>query len=86
MSDFEGMQGKNDYSITVYLGGEKRLFTLYVHSITYYSYWLKTKGINWDYLLVYVRRTRKILCYYKYGDSLDRFPNFKERGRTKSGW
>lgn len=86
MSRYNGLKGKNDYSVTVFQGSTKRLFTEYVHSIIYYHYWLKKQSISYDYLLVYVRRTREVLCYYKNGDSLDAFPDFHQRGRIKTGW
>lgn len=86
MSNHVGFHGKNDYSVTVYLNHEKRLFSEYVHSIISYHYWLKKQSINYDYLLVYVRRTREVLCYYQNGDNLDAFPDFEKRGRTKNGW
>lgn len=86
MNIYEGLKDKNDYSVTVFLGREKRLFTEYVHSIYSYSHWLKKQSITWDYLLVYVRRTRKILCYYKNGDFLHSNPDFQIRGRIKTGW
>lgn len=81
-----GFSNKNDYSVQVYLNNEKRLFTEYVHSIYAYTHWLKKQSISWDYLLVYVRRTRAVLCYYKNGDYIDSKPNFNTRGRTKQGW
>jgi hypothetical protein len=77
---------KNDYSVTVFQDGEKRLFTEYVHTIYSYSSWLQKQSIEWDYLLVYVRRSRKVLCFYKKGDFLDPFPNYNTRGRIKQGW
>lgn len=83
---YEGLKDKNDYSVTVFLNGEKRLFTEYVHSIYSYSEWLKRQSIQWDYILVYVRRTRAILCYYKNGDYLHSKPDFGTRGRVKAGW
>ncbi|KRD10504.1 hypothetical protein ASE21_12460 [Flavobacterium sp. Root901] len=83
MSEFNN---KNDYSVQVYLNNEKRLFTEYVHSIYAYTQWLNKQGISWDYILVYVRRTRAVLCYYKNGDFIDSKPNFTTRGRTKQGW
>jgi hypothetical protein len=82
----EGLKDKNDYSITVYQGTHKRLFQEYVQNIYTYSLWLKKQGIQWDYLLVYVRRTRQILCYYKNGDHLHGYPNFEVRGRIKENW
>jgi hypothetical protein len=86
MSSYEGLKGKNDYSVTVYVNGEKRLFTEYVHSIVSYYYWLKKNSIQWDYILIYVRRTRAILCFYKNGDHLHAFPDFEIKGRIKQGW
>lgn len=83
MSEFNN---KNDYSVQVYLNNEKRLFTEYVHSIYAYTQWLNKQGIIWDYILVYVRRTRAVLCYYKNGDFIDSKPNFITRGRIKQGW
>lgn len=83
---YEGLKGDNDYSITLYVGKQKRLFTEYVHSIYSYSLWLKKQSISWDYMLVYVRRSRKVLCYYKNGDYLHSFPDFQIRGRIKQGW
>lgn len=77
---------KNDYSVTVFQNGEKRLFTEYVHSIYAYSQWLQKQSIDWDYILVYVRRSRNILCYYQNGDFLDSYPNYNQRGRIKQGW
>jgi hypothetical protein len=77
---------KNDYSVFVFLNGEKRLFTEYVHNIYTYSQWLQKQNIIWDYLLVYIRRNRQILCYYKNGDFLDMHPSFENRGRVKQGW
>lgn len=77
---------KNDYSITVFLNGEKRLFTQYVHSIYSYTQWLQKQSIEWDYILVYVRRSRVVLCYYERNDFIHPFPNFQLRGRTKQGW
>lgn len=82
----EDFKKKNDYSVTVFLNKEKRLFTEYVHSIYAYSQWLDKQTIDWDYLLVYVRRTRAILCYYKKGDFLDSYPTYQSRGRVKAGW
>ena len=83
MDDFKN---KNDYSVTVFKDREKRLFTEYVHSIYSYTHWLQKQGIQWDYILVYVRRTRQVLCYYEYGDYIDNKPNFRIRGRVKNGW
>lgn len=83
---YEGLKDKNDYSVTVYLQGRKRLFTEYVHTIYSYTQWLHKKGVEWDYILVYVRRTRKVLCYYKNGDYLHSKPDFSIRGRIKQGW
>ena len=83
MSEFKN---KNDYSVTVYYNQEKRLFTEYVNSIYQYTEWLKKQSIQWEYILVYVRRSRAILCYYKNGDFIDSKPNFSTRGRIKSGW
>ncbi|PWA08976.1 hypothetical protein [Flavobacterium laiguense] len=77
---------KNDYSVTVFLNGEKRLFTEYVHTIYNYSQWLQKQSIAWDYLLVYVRRNRQILCFYENGDFLHAYPTFENRGRVKQGW
>lgn len=77
---------KNDYSVTVFHGGEKRLFTEYVHNIYTYSLWLHKQSIEWDYILVYVRRSRNILCYYQKGDFLDGFPNYNTKGRVKPNW
>ena len=77
---------KNDYSVTVFENGEKRLFTEYVHSIYAYSQWLQKQSITWDYILIYVRRSRNILCYYQNGDFLDPYPNYQSRGRVKQGW
>lgn len=82
----EDFKNKNDYSVTVYHNNEKRLFTEYVHSIYQYTHWLKRQSVQWDYILVYVRRTRAVLCYYKFGDFIDAKPNFSTRGRTKTGW
>jgi hypothetical protein len=86
MNIFEGLKGKNDYSVTVYQGNNKRLFTEYVHSIYAYSQWLNKQSIQWDYIIVHVRRTRKILCYYKFGDFLHSAPDFEIKGRTKNNW
>ena len=83
MSEFKN---KNDYSVTVYHNQEKRLFAEYVNSVYKYTEWLKTKSIQWDYILVYVRRSRAVLCYYKNGDFIDSKPNFSTRGRIKQGW
>lgn len=77
---------KNDYSIQVYTNREKRVFTEYVHSIYAYTQWLNKKGILWDYILVYVRRSRNILCYYKNGDFIHSKPNYSMRGRIKQNW
>lgn len=74
---------KNDYSITVYNGKDKRLFTEYVHNVFKYSQWLETKSIQWTYLLVYVRRSRAILCYYKNGDFIHAKPTPERCGRIK---
>jgi hypothetical protein len=82
----EEFKNKNDYSVQVYLNSEKRLFTEYVHSIYAYTQWLNKQGVFWDYLLVYVRRSRAVLCYYKNGDFIDSKPNFSRRGRIKQGW
>lgn len=82
----EEFKNKNDYSVQVYLNNEKRLFTEYVHSIYAYTQWLNKQGVFWDYLLVYVRRSRAVLCYYKNGDFIDSKPNFSRRGRIKQGW
>ena len=83
MSEFKN---KNDYSVTVYHNKEKRLFTEYVHSVYAYTQWLDNKAVPWDYILVYVRRSRAVLCYYKKGDFVDSKPNFSTRGRIKQGW
>ena len=83
MSEFKN---KNDYSVTVFLNNEKRLFSEYVNSVFSYTQWLQKQSIAWDYILVYVRRSRAILCYYKNGDFIDSKPNFTVRGRTKQGW
>lgn len=77
---------KNDYSVQVYNNREKRLFTEYVHSLYAYTQWLQKKGIEWDYILIYVRRSRNILCYYKNGDFIHSKPNYGLRGRIKDGW
>ncbi|WP_281638414.1 hypothetical protein [Flavobacterium marginilacus] len=82
----EDFKKKNDYSVTVYLNKEKRLFTEFVHSVYNYTKWLEQKSIEWDYILIYVRRSRQVLCYYKKGDLIDMFPNFTTRGRVKTGW
>lgn len=79
-------KNKNDYSVTVFLDGKKRLFTEYVHSIYAYTHWLQNQSITWDYILVYVRRSRAVLCYYQNGDFIDSKPNYNKRGRTKEGW
>ncbi|POS01579.1 hypothetical protein Q361_10939 [Flavobacterium croceum DSM 17960] len=83
MSDFKN---KNDYSVTVFKDREKRLFTEYVHSIYAYVTWLKNQKIDWDYILVYVRRSRLPLCYYQNGDFIDSKPNYQTRGRVKPNW
>lgn len=83
MSEFKN---KNDYSVTVYLNSEKRLFQEFVHSPYALTQWLAKKAIQWDYILVYVRRSRAVLCYYKNGDFIDSKPNFITRGRIKQGW
>ena len=83
MSDFKN---KNDYSVTVFLNNEKRLFSEYVNSVFSYTQWLDKQSINWDYILIYVRRSRAVLCYYRKGDFIDSKPNFVTRGRTKQGW
>jgi hypothetical protein len=80
------LKNKNDYSVQVYFNRNKRLFTEYVHSLYQYVQWLQKKGIQWDYILVYVRRSRNILCYYKNGDFIHSKPNYNIRGRTKQGW
>ncbi|GIZ08478.1 hypothetical protein FUMI01_12050 [Flavobacterium sp. UMI-01] len=77
---------KNDYSVTVYLNGQKRLFTEYVHSIYSYTQWLQKQSIEWDFILIYVRRSRKVLCYYEKNDFIDPFPNYSNRGRIKENW
>lgn len=79
-------KNKNDYSVTVYNDGEKRLFTEYVHSIYAYTQWLHKQSITWDYILVFVRRSRNILCYYRNGDFIDSKPNYLKRGRIKQNW
>jgi len=83
MSEFKN---KNDYSVTVFLNKEKRLFSEYVNSVFSYTQWLDKQAITWDYILVYVRRSRAVLCYYRNGDFIDSKPNFTTRGRTKQGW
>lgn len=83
MSEFKN---KNDYSITVYWNNQKRLFQEFVHSPYAFTQWLEKQSIQWDYILVYVRRTRAVLCYYKNGDFIDSKPNFTTRGRIKQGW
>jgi hypothetical protein len=83
MSDFKR---KNDYSVTVFFNGEKRLFTEYVHNMFNYKKWLIMKGISFDYLLVYVRRSRVPLCYYSFEDFIEPFPDFSRRGQFKKGW
>ncbi|SHL70276.1 hypothetical protein SAMN05444366_1266 [Flavobacterium saccharophilum] len=83
MSEFKN---KNDYSVTVYLNSEKRLFQEFVHSPYIFTQWLAKQAIQWDYILVYVRRSRAVLCYYKNGDFIDSKPNFTIRGRIKQGW
>ncbi|MBZ4040984.1 hypothetical protein [Flavobacterium hibisci] len=82
----DAFKNKNDYSVTVYYNNQKRLFTEYVNSVYQYTDWLKKQSITWDYILVYVRRTREVLCYYKNGDFIDSKPNFTTRGRIKQGW
>lgn len=82
----EDFKNKNDYSVTVYHNQEKRLFSEYVHSLYAYTQWLNKQSITWDYIFVYVRRTRAVLCYYKNGDFIDSKPNFTKRGRIKTGW
>ena len=80
------LKGKNDYSVYVYKDGYKRLFTEYVHSIYKYVQWLKVKGIDWDYVLVFCRRDRQIICYYKNGYFIDNYPDELKHGRRKSNW
>lgn len=80
------LKGKNDYSCTVYLGGQKRLFTEFVQDIYKYAQWLKRNAIDWDYILVFCRRDRQIICYYKNGDYLDPFPDELKHGRRKPNW
>ncbi|OCB78816.1 hypothetical protein [Flavobacterium crassostreae] len=84
--NYEGLKGKNDYSVTVFFDGKKRLFTEYVHNIYSYTQWLKKQSIEWNYILVYIRRTRGVLCYYKNGDFLHKFPDYEIKGRVKQGW
>lgn len=83
MTEFKN---KNDYSITVYHNNQKVLFTEYVHSVYTYVNWLKKCSVQWSYILVYVRRTRQILCYYKNGDYIHNKPTFASRGNIKNGW
>lgn len=82
----DAFKNKNDYSVTVYFNNEKVLFTEYVQSIYTYVNWLKKSNINWSYILVYVRRTRQVLCYYKNGDFIHNKPTFRSRGNIKNGW
>lgn len=82
----EEFKNKNDYSVQVYFNRNKRLFTEYVHSLYSYVQWLHKNGVEWDFILVYVRRTRNVLCYYKNGDFIDSKPNYNRRGRIKQGW
>lgn len=79
-------KNKNDYSVQVYFNRNKRLFTEYVHSIYSYSQWLQNQGIEWDYILIYVRRSRNVLCYYKKGEYIHSKPNYNNRGNIKNGW
>jgi hypothetical protein len=79
-------QNKNDYSVYVFYEGKKKLFTEYVHNIYSYSQWLYKHKIDWHYLLVYVRRSRQVLCYYKNGDFINAKPTFESRGRVKNDW
>lgn len=79
-------KNKNDYSVTVYYKREKVLFTEFVHSIYSYASWLRNKNIKFDYILVYVRRTRQPLCYYSENDYIHSKPNYQSRGRIKPGW
>lgn len=80
------LKDKNDYSVYVYKDGQKRLFSEFVHDIYKYSLWLKRNGIMWDYLLVFCRRDRQIMCYYKNGDYLHAKPDSGNMGRRKSNW
>ena len=82
----DAFKNKNDYSVTVYFNNNKVLFTEYVQSIYTYVNWLKKSNINWSYILVYVRRTRQVLCYYKNGDFIHNKPTFTSRGHIKNGW
>jgi hypothetical protein len=82
----DDLKNKNDYSVQVYHNRNKRLFTEFVHSIYAYTQWLQKQGIDWDYILIYVRRSRNVLCYFKKGDYIISKPNYSSRGRIKNGW
>ena len=48
---------KNDYTCTAWKDGEKVNIMRYVHSVKSYAQWLDRKGIEWDYINVYWRRS-----------------------------
>lgn len=79
-------KNKNDYSVTFFNQRKKVLFLEYVHNVLKASQWANSKGIQWDYILIHVRRSRSVLCFYKNGDYIHAKPNFINRGRIKNGW
>lgn len=80
------LKDKNDYSITVYHNHTRRLFREYVHNVLSYVNYLKANSIEWDYIVVYCRRDRQPICYYKNGDYIHQKPDEIYYGRKKPTW
>ena len=60
---------KNDYSVIVFLDGEKSVKKWqYVHKLNGFALFLNNSHPTWDYMNVYERRTGKYLRRFKKGD------------------
>lgn len=74
------------YHVYVYHNRQKRLFQANVDNILRYARYLDKQKIIWDYILIFNKRTRQPLCFYKYGDFIHPKPTPINRGRIKQGW
>ena len=79
-------KNKNDYTIRAYFKGSQTLKLDFVHNVYNCAQWLDKNQIQWDYILVLIRRSQIPLCYYKKGDYIHAKPKFNMRGRFKPNW
>jgi hypothetical protein len=69
-------QNKNDYSVKVYVHKPSYKYAIntmnmeYVHSIYKLSLWVK----EWDYFVIFSRRTKQYICIVRRGDYVPNKP------------